>query len=220
MRELGGGRIRLGPLGFPDGGLDPLLVAHWSRTNPEASTTTGAVRPPYRQALNPRAAYDGEDLRRELVYVLRETQPTMVVFPHPLDEHPDHRATGLFTLLALRDWVGAAAPPTLLAVLVHWHGWPSGWNDTTPDPKARAEPMVLPADLPGLGLARTALVLSEREVIRKAAALARHVTQQEAMPALLAAFVRHIEPFTVFTAASVRDVDRLIQRPPAPDRGR
>jgi LmbE family N-acetylglucosaminyl deacetylase len=214
MRELGGGRVRLGPLGFPDGGLGPLLEAHWSRADPERSPTTAAERPPYREALDPRAAYDGADLRRELVHVLRETQPTMLAFPHPLDRHPDHRATGLFTLMAVGDWLDDAAPPRLLAYLVHWPGWPPGWEQAKPDPSARRRPLVLPDSLPTLGVARTALVLSEREVALEAAALRRYVTQQEVMPRLLASFVRSTEPFTIFSGASVREVGRLIAAPP------
>jgi LmbE family N-acetylglucosaminyl deacetylase len=214
MRVLGGGRIRLGPLGFPDGGLGALLDAHWSRANPERSPTTRATRPPYPEALDPSAAYDGDDLRRELVRVLRETQPTIVAFAHPLDRHPDHRATGLFALLALRDWTNeGAAPPRLLAYLVHWPGWPPGWESEKSASRSQTEPLELPESLPPLGLPRGTLELSEAEVATKAAALRRYVTQQEVMPALLAAFVRSTEPFTVFTAERVRDVADLIEHP-------
>src|SRR5207249_7177080 len=107
MRKLGGDRLRLGLLGFPDGGLEQLLQAHWWRDVPERSPTTGAVRPPYPEALDRSVAYDGDDLRRELVRVLRETRPTTVAFPDPLDRHPDHSATGVFVLLAL---LGPARP--------------------------------------------------------------------------------------------------------------
>jgi LmbE family N-acetylglucosaminyl deacetylase len=216
---LGGGRIRLGPLGFPDGGLGPLLDAHRSRAAPERSETTGATRPPYPEALDQRAAYDGDDLRRELVHVLRETQPTLVAFAHPLDRHPDHRATGLFTLLALRDWTKDGVPlPRLLAFLVHWPGWPPGWDAETPAAGATQQPLVLPENLPTLGLARVALELSPREVATKGAALQRYVTQQEVMRAFLAAYVRSTEPFTLFTAERVRDVESLVAPPPGADR--
>jgi LmbE family N-acetylglucosaminyl deacetylase len=214
MRVLGGGRIRLGALGFPDGGLGALLDAHWSRANPERSPTTGATRPPYPEALDPSAAYDGDDLRRELVHVLRETQPTIVAFAHPLDRHPDHRATGLFTLLALRDWTNeGAALPRLLAYLVHWPGWPPGWEEEKSASRTATQPLDLPETLPPLGLSGGTLDLSQAEVAAKAAALRRYVTQQEVMPALLAAFVRSTEPFTVFTAERVRDVGALIEHP-------
>ena len=123
MRKLGGDRMRLGLLGFPDGGLEQLLQAHWWRDVPERSPTTGAVRPPYPEALDRSVAYDGDDLRRELVRVLRETRPTTVAFPDPLDRHPDHSATGVFVLLALGDRLARDGRlPRLLAYLVHWPG--------------------------------------------------------------------------------------------------
>ncbi|MBI3785963.1 MAG: PIG-L family deacetylase [Deltaproteobacteria bacterium] len=42
VRVLGGDHLRLTLLGFPDGGLDRLLHAHWRRSHPERSQTTGA----------------------------------------------------------------------------------------------------------------------------------------------------------------------------------
>src|SRR2546428_3781828 len=95
--------------------------AHWWRDAPERSPTTGAMRPPYREALDRTVAYDGDDLRRELERGLRETRPTTVAFPDPLDRHPDHSATGVFVLLALGDRLARDGPgPRLRADLAHW----------------------------------------------------------------------------------------------------
>jgi len=78
LHELGGDVIRAEHLlGFPDGGLEPLLRAHWQHTRPERSSTTGAHEPPY-----------GADLRAALVRCLREFRPTTVALPYPLDRHP------------------------------------------------------------------------------------------------------------------------------------
>ena len=139
--------MRLQFLGFPDGGLDRLLNAHWQRSHPERSQTTGASDPPYDNALEPDVPYDGSDLRRELVRLLRETDPTIVALPDPLDEHPDHRATGIFTLLALNDWLGETstpkaakrrlAMPQLLTYLIHWENWPPDSN--AEDARARPQ---------------------------------------------------------------------------------
>src|SRR5207249_3509114 len=126
MRKLGGDRLRLGLLGFPDGGLEQLLQAHWWRDVPERSPTTGALRPPYPEALDRSVAYGGDDLRRELERVLRETRPTAVAFPDPLDRHPD---AGIFVLLALGDRLAQdGRVPRLLAYLVHG---PAGRRDGT-----------------------------------------------------------------------------------------
>ncbi len=207
LRELGGDAIRAEHLlGFPDGGLEPLLKAHRERAHPERSATTGASEPPYPEAEHREARYDGDDLLAALVRCFTDDRPTMIAFPDPLDRHPDHRATGTFTLLALRTWTGAAGKwrrttPRLLAYLVHWPDWPPGWDATnlaTPAPNA---PLTLPAGLPSRGLDRVALTLTDKELAAKRRALDQYTSQQEVMPALLAAFVRRTEPFTVFTGS-------------------
>jgi LmbE family N-acetylglucosaminyl deacetylase len=208
VRGLGGRhRPDLELLGFPDGGLLPLLERHWPRRRPERSMTTGRERPPYAEALDRRLDYDGEDLVRELGAVLRETRPTTVVFPDPADVHPDHRAAGLFTLLALRATPPHGPSPRLLAYLVHWPDWPPGWRDARLDPETR-DGLRPPSDLPERGLARTTFELDPSEVRGKSTAMARYASQREVMASLLAAFVRRSEPFTVFTEAQVAGVCR------------
>ena len=215
VRELGGNRIRLQVLGFPDGGLTSLLHAHWQRTNPKHSSTTGVSEPPYPEALDTRIAYDGADLRRELLRLLDEVHPTMVALPHPLDRHPDHRATSLFTLLALDDWAGEGAKPPLprlLAYVVHWPDWPPGWNAATPLLAATEAPLELPPTLPLRDGTRSDLILSEPEITKKAAALAKYATQQEVIAGLLAAFVRRTEPFVLLSPAALQEVGHMIEQ--------
>jgi LmbE family N-acetylglucosaminyl deacetylase len=222
VRQLGGGRIHLDLLAFPDGGLRPLLHAHWAKLHPERSSTTDVSRPPYPEAEDHHLQYDGTDLRNKLVSILRETRPTIVAYPDPLDLHPDHNAAGLFTMLALDDWCGSSAKkpaprPRLLAYLVHWKDWPDWpdeWDQRTPPPYATAPPLFLPASLPARGLARVALTLTDEEIRVKHAALALHVTQQQVIPYLLALFVRQTEPFTVMTGAQLDRVEQTIERQP------
>lgn len=205
LRELGGDAIHAEHLlGFPDGGIEPLLTAHMQRTHPERSSTTGASKPPYPEAEHRDISYDGYDLRAALARCLRDVRPTTIAFPDPLDRHPDHRATGRFTLLALKDLMrsqrGAQqAMPRLLAYLVHWPGWPPGWNAGTPSIGSSDAVLTLPADLPARDLQRVALTLADNEIAAKHRALAQYASQQEVMASLLAAFVRRTEPFTVFT---------------------
>lgn len=209
---LGGQTIRAEHLlGFPDGGLASLLDAHRERTQPESSPTTGAMRPPYPEAEHPDLRYDGDDLRIALVRCIEDIRPTMIAFPDPIDRHPDHGATGVFTLLAVRDvtrapgWRGRALP-RLLAYLVHWPDWPPGWEATTPAAQATNTQLELPATLPPRALTQVSFVLTPSEVTAKQRALAAYVTQQEVMPSLLAAFVRRTEPFTAFSAAALDHV--------------
>ena len=216
VRQLAPDGVRLQFLGFPDGGLETLLHAHWWRSHPERSSTTRASDPPYDEALEPDVPYDGDDLRRELENIVDDVQPTIVVFPDPHDVHPDHRAAGLFTMLALADWQGKgvkapAAAPRLLAYLIHWPNWPADWQATPPRPAAAQAPLALPQELQREGPVRV-LTLTDAEVATKRAALAKHATQQEEMPVLLAAFVRHTEPFTLIDTTQLQRVTSMIER--------
>ncbi|WP_217995266.1 PIG-L family deacetylase, partial [Methylogaea oryzae] len=92
----GNGRVQLDLLGFPDGGLQPLLHAHWQRERPERSNTTGVSAVPYGEAEFPNRGYNGAELAAELAHELRQIRPTLVALPDPLDSHPDHSALGLF----------------------------------------------------------------------------------------------------------------------------
>lgn len=205
LRELGGAAIRAEHLlGFPDGGIEPLLTEYSQRTHPERSSTTGASEPPYPEAEHPDVRYDGDDLRSALIRCFTDVQPTMVAFPDPIDRHPDHRATGRFTLLALKDLMrghdtSRPAMPRLLAYLVHWPDWPPGWDASSPSALAMDAPLALPRSVPSRGLDRVVLTLTDKEITAKRRALDRYTSQQQVMPALLAAFVRRTEPFTAFT---------------------
>jgi LmbE family N-acetylglucosaminyl deacetylase len=206
LRLLGGKRVHLEFLGFPDGGLHRLLTTHWQRSHPERSQTTAASDPPYAEALEPDVPYDGADLRRELVNLLRKVHPTMVVLPDPLDRHPDHRAAGLFTLLAVQDWAAAVPLPRLLAYLVHWPDWPPGWNDVTLQPQAMDARLDLPRAFPRQASTRVELLLTVSERAHKHDALAQYASQREVIALLLAAFVRRTEPFSELSKA---DLDRI-----------
>jgi len=215
VRILAPDHVRLEVLGFPDGGLDGLLQAHWWRSRPERSRTTWATDPPYDdQALEPDIRYDGDDLRRELERVIAESRPTIVALPDPLDRHPDHRAAGLFALLALADWSAhqpKKALPKLLAYLVHWPDWPPGWDAPNARPRDSA-PLELPAHAVHHGGKRVALELSDTELATKEAALARYVTQLAAIGPFLTAFLRGTEPYTVLQPTEMDRVAHMIEK--------
>lgn len=200
VTTLGRGRVRLDVLGFPDGGLDGLLHDHWSRSLPERSRTTGWTRPPYPEATDRGLSYLGVDLRSELARIFAEAKPSLVAFPDPSDRHPDHAATGVFTLLALSEPSaagGSTRRPRLIAYLVHWPSWP---EELPPgEVGVRAPPLVLPGDLPSKDLPVRHLTLADAEMRRKATALSRHETQQRAMGHFLSLFERRTEPFRLLS---------------------
>lgn len=211
VRTLGTG-LRLDLWGFPDAGLEGLLAGHWQRGWPLRSVTTGQAQVPYRLLASRHTPYDGQDLLKLLLRVLRETRPSLVVFPDALDWHPDHHALGLFVPLALSRWPASATQrPQRLAYLVHWrHDWPAGADAAQPQDQ-QATPLYPPDDLPRRGQRRACLSLSPQEVQTKQAALRQHQTQQHAMGPFVAAFVRSTECFSVLSPAQVR---RLAPRQP------
>jgi LmbE family N-acetylglucosaminyl deacetylase len=226
VRILSGGRARVDDLGFPDGGLSALLHQYWSRAHPERSATTGESKVYLPRAPDRGAAYDGAELKRVLLKIIRETNPTLVAMPDPLDRHPDHSATGLFAILALDEWgretgrLGGKEPPSaqmplprLLAYLVHWPHWPPGWeagSAVPSDPHALA--LEFPADLPERGYRRVMLSLTRAEVDRKAEALLAHATQQAVMGRFLASFERRTEPFSELSPHDLETVDSSVEQ--------
>lgn len=199
-RLLGKGFIHLDLLGFSDGAIYPDLISHWLRQKPLRSDFTGLSRVAYKAAEDRGIAQDGQDLRNELLAIMRETKPTIIVFPDVMENDSDHAGLGMFTLLAIHDWLEYATPqpaqPRLLAYLIHWqHGWPKG-SDWGIAQDWSNEPMTMPADLPLRGHSRSCINLSTQQIQLKREALANYKTQQRIMPDFLSAFVRSSECFT------------------------
>lgn len=213
-RVLSSRGIRVDVLGFPDGGLLPLLFAHWNHLHPERSPTTGQTRVPYRNALDHRLAYAGADLRGAMAQVLRKFKPTLVAFTDPLDEHPDHRATGMFALLGVSDWMRTAPDntpwPRMLAFLVHWKKWPPDSGEPTAPSYIVDRPLTLPIDLPLRNQDRHCLTLTDEELRQKQSTLAQYKTQQDVLGPFLASFVRRNECYSINTQLNAQDVDAEI----------
>ncbi len=222
-KVLGGERVDVEVLGFPDGGLKALLDEHWPANKPERSLTTGAADPPYDEARAPALPYSGANLRGELARIVRETRPTLVCLPDPIDIHPDHAAAGVFTLLALEDWKGSRAArrrePRLVSYLVHWPNWPGGWTQGNPTlGELGAQPIELPNKLPERAATLATLSLDDAEVATKRAALGRYASQLAISPGFLNAFVRRTELYFELTPP---DVEGVVAHYPwaAPGRG-
>lgn len=214
VAALGANRIDVEVLGFPDGGLGSLLDEHWPKDKPERSVTTGAADPPYDEARAPALPYSGANLRGELTRILRETRPTLVCLPDPIDIHPDHSAAGVFTLLALDDWRSAGSAratqrrdPRLVSYLVHWPNWPGGWTQGNPTlGELGAQPIEVPNKLPERDATLVTLALDDAEVAAKRTALSRYASQLAISPGFLNAFVRRTELFFELAPPAVESV--------------
>jgi len=195
---LGAGRIRLELLGFPDGDLLPLLAAHWGRLNPQRSLTTRREAPPYPGVKDPGLSYSGHDLRASLVEILKESRPTLIAFSDPIDQHPDHRAVGLFALLSVSDFMRKRPGlwPRLLAYVIHYDAWPFDADGETTSRSEHDPKYGFPADFPERDQTRSCLTLTDTELAHKQAALGEYRTQQSVMAPFLAGFVRRNECFS------------------------
>ena len=211
---LGKGRIRLMLLGFPDGGIRPLLAAHWAHLRPERSSTTKREAPPYRQSQSKGTSYSGHDLRARLLSILHEVRPTIVVFTDPLDQHPDHRGVGLFALLSIGDYMRSRRGlwPRLLAFVIHYDQWPFDPDGRTELRKKSDPKNGFPDDFPPREQTRTCLTLSDAELTAKQAALGEYRTQQTVMAPFLAGFVRKLECFSLNTELDASFAGREVGR--------
>lgn len=211
---LGNGLIHLDLLGFSDGSIYDMLVSHW-RTHPEKSEFTGFSHVPYRIAEDKGVAQDGKVLHDELIKILNETKPTLIVFPDVMENDSDHAGLGMFALLAIHDWLNQKnsdhkKEPRLLTYLIHWqHGWPVGSDSAVPLNLSNS-PLFLPDDLPLRGHQRACFNLNVIERNLKHNALAQYNTQQRAMGDFLAAFVRSNECFTVLNVEDSRDIKNVV----------
>jgi len=182
-------------LGFPDSGLCPLQMTYSIDNGRNyLSPFTLEDRPPTADVVLPRTEYNGEDLTKELTWVLVHFRPTLVVTVHPLDRHPDHCATYRFVSEALQGLHQGdpALHPTLLTFLVHFGNW---WPLLSKD---RAEQQLhLPQSFPEAAATWRSLPLSPLEVQTKHQALMQYNSQMLVMGQYLLSFVQTNELFAV-----------------------
>ncbi|HSY06741.1 MAG TPA: PIG-L family deacetylase [Steroidobacteraceae bacterium] len=171
-------------LGYPDGGLRPLLTDH--RTAPYESAFTRVAAVPYPDARFPGHPYTGESLERDFRAVLALVRPSLILAPSQRDTHPDHRAAGLLAMAASARY---GAPLALRYWIVHdGEGWPS--------PRGLLAGVPLTPAACSRGLDPLPFVLYPAEEDRALLALQAHRTQMRVMEPFLLAFVRTTELFS------------------------
>lgn len=180
-------------LGFPDSGLCSLQMTYPSDNGRNyLSPFTLEDRPPTANVVLPSTEYNGEDLLKELTWVMAHFRPTLVVTVHPMDRHPDHCATYRFVSQAIQvlSKHDAALRPTLLTFLVHFgNWWPMfGWNSVDSQ-------LHLPQNFPESEATWRSLALSPQEIQTKRQALFQYHSQMLAMGQYLLSFVRTNELF-------------------------
>lgn len=192
-------------LGYPDRGLWALWSQHWRRSNPYRSPFTYVDHCPYADVLTPEAPYAGEQLLADLMAILAEFRPTLLVYPHPKDAHGDHSACSAFVTCALEEvargggqWARACRR---LLYLVHRGGWPQ------PRGLDRTRVLAPPASLIQLGEVWDEVVGGPVQVAQKQAAIAMYRSQFPIIGRFLLSFVARNEVF-------LRPRDPVVESPP------
>ncbi len=186
-------------LGFPDEGLCDLASKYLSaKAAAFKSPYTGQISPPLTEQVIRGITYRGMDTRRELERVIRSFGPTLIVTPHPEDEHPDHCSTHIFLKEALDALSRAGGVrPRVLHYLVHYRQWPLSDGDG-------ADGALLPPPRFPRGEGRwVSVALTRDEALGKRAALELYHSQLLVMRPFMLAFARGNELFLEGEPASL-----------------
>lgn len=189
-------------LGYPDRGLSAMWWSNWENTRPYRSPYSQRDHSPYMHIRRPGVPYSGESLLQDLCEILDEFRPDLIVLPHSLDEHPDHRALSAFTALAV-ELTRAGDPeynPTLLGYLVHYGMYPQHRRLAPLDDGLRP-----PRQLNVVG-EWVQWLLSSGDMAAKQRSVAAYKSQQRLLGAFLRRFVQPNELFMRVESATALEV--------------
>ena len=185
-------------LGFPDDGIDDLLNDHWSKLTPYQSPYTRLSCAGYKESFCRWAVYAGANLKDEIAKLLEDFAPDWIVLPDPRDYHPDHCATGLFVLEALRKLNQendiSFKNTQILTYLVHFKDYP-----TSPEWMKEAQKSGIFMSPTGCALLSSTewfqLPLSDEDVEAKEHALQAYQSQQQMLGGFFKIFLNPQEIF-------------------------
>jgi LmbE family N-acetylglucosaminyl deacetylase len=117
--------------GFPDRGLAALWKSRWDHKSSYQSRTTRFDNST--QAVNsPVMPYTKASVEKLFENELLDFHPTVIIMPHPYDNHSDHSALAGFTLLAVKRYTESHhISPTLLTYWM-WHQDKPWWTGARP----------------------------------------------------------------------------------------
>ena len=196
-------------LGFPDSGIDDLLLGHWSGMKPFISAYTRLDHPHYKRSFNRRSRYSASELKTQIDHVLHDFNPDWVVLPDPRDTHPDHYATGVFVLEVLSQLSKKDdlffADKQFYTYLVHYMDYPSStaWTQSIKNAGVGGSSFsngVLSATQ------WLRLSLTPGELADKQRALSKHETQFLVLGQFLKFFDRPTELFGRLEPLQIQDI--------------
>ena len=90
-------------LGYPDSGIESILMKYWSPDVCYVSPRTKADHSPYANSFRLNAPYNAISLLNDLTEIIETYRPNIIILPHPEDDHTDHFATYAFADLAINQ---------------------------------------------------------------------------------------------------------------------
>jgi N-acetyl-1-D-myo-inositol-2-amino-2-deoxy-alpha-D-glucopyranoside deacetylase len=179
-------------LSYPDRGTPALWNEHWDSADPYTSPYIGADKSPYPVTYNPNADYSGESYLADLVAIIKEYQPDLIVYPDPEDVHPDHWGLSVFTRAALAqvEQEHPAYQPAAYTYLVHRPDYPHP-KGLHPD-----QSLLPPPRLYAINPSWFSLGLPLADEVLKGSAVLHYRSQLPLLHTLLLSFVRRNELFT------------------------
>ena len=186
-------------LGYPDYGTMEIFLKYWGETKPFRSMLSRKRVVPFSDALSPGSPYVGESMLRDFKRVIEDYRPTKIFMPNPGDVNRDHRATPLFTQVALWELEdrGQITPPEIFSYIVHVAGWP------VPRGYFPQQQLLLPPSLEKSGMSWIEQPLDPDEISKKYDAVMKYPTQVKYAPHYLVTFVRRDELFEKFSSLSI-----------------
>ncbi|NLI92815.1 MAG: PIG-L family deacetylase [Peptococcaceae bacterium] len=190
MKKMGLSQENIIFLGYPDGGISYLWNSFWDPNHPYTSNFTQTNKSPYKNSYRKNAPYAGESLAEDIIKIIKEYQPTHIVFPHPSDNHPDHWGTNSFVKYAMTKI--NYKPDFEWLYLVHSAYWP------TPTSKNSSLFLVPPRKLINLGTKWFAMDINREDIKEKTGAIELYKSQMRTLGLAMASFERKNELFGVY----------------------
>ncbi|HEX3048304.1 MAG TPA: PIG-L family deacetylase, partial [Bacillota bacterium] len=170
-------------LTYPDKGLSFLWSKNWNANHPYTSNYTGANYSPYPDSYHPKTTYAGANLSQDLREIINRFRPSIIVYPHPDERHPDHWVAYAFVKYVLEGWYNQK--PRELLYLVHYNQWPQPLGLS---PAATLEP---PAELTDTAWVKP--TLSPGKIDQKRRLITTYNSQMTYLPQFMLSFARKNE---------------------------
>ncbi|MCL5986277.1 MAG: PIG-L family deacetylase [Actinobacteria bacterium] len=179
-------------LGYPDGGIEDILMKYWSPDVSYVSPRTKADYSPYVNSFRLNAPYNAISILDDLTEIIETYRPNIIIVPHPEDGHGDHFATYAFTDLAVNR-LGWDYRRNLMmyTYIAHYPGYPA------PKGFYPQEKLLPPSSLLDLDTEWVKLNLTQEDEDEKLAAFQLYKSQANDNRQPLEKFVRENELFGV-----------------------